>query len=123
MSVALVISPEAEVVAVSPVLVQDPVPVLVVVNCLDPCGNRDMAAIEGLLKVKLGPRLKVRLGCDFSRYKYDYNFQLERENVRSFFARTDYKLSEIAGIRLKYSREEDDREHYNVFDVSLVLQW
>jgi len=86
-------------------------------------GHYDKTAIEGMVKVRVSPELKVRFGSDFSKYKYDYNLQQERENVSGFFARADYKFSPAASLRFKYSLERDEREVFNLLEFSLILSW
>jgi len=85
-------------------------------------GNH-ITAIEGLAKLYAGRKLIFRIGSDFSKYIYDYNFDEERENVYSAFARADYKVSRTSTIRFKYSFNRDDREDYNLFELSLILKW
>ena len=86
-------------------------------------GRSDRTALEGFVKFAPSKKLAFRVGSDFSRYLYDYNFNEEKENVYSTFVRVDYRLSTTASLRLKYSFNRDDREDYNVIEAYLILNW
>jgi hypothetical protein len=89
----------------------------------DSLGRPDRNAIEGVIKYKPSRSLAIRLGTEFSKYVYDYNFEEERENVYSAYFRADYKLSKTIGVRFRYSYNSDERKDYNLFEISLILNW
>jgi hypothetical protein len=86
-------------------------------------GRSDRTALEGFVKFAATDKLDIRVGSDFSRYLYDYNFNEEKENVYSTFVRADYAFSRAASIRVKYSLNRDDREDYNVIEAYLIFKW
>ena len=86
-------------------------------------GRSDKTALEGYVKYAASKKLVFRVGSDFSRYLYDYNFNEEKENIYSTFVRCDYSFSRTASLRLKYSLNRDNREDYNVIEAYLILNW
>jgi hypothetical protein len=57
---------------------------------------------------------EVSGGTYYSLYKYDLNFNTERDDVRTFYVSTRWKKSEHLSFDLLYDYEDDDFDQYNV---------
>jgi len=83
--------------------------------------DRDITSLGADLSYDSENRWKAAIGTYYSLYKYVFLELDERQDVRTFYARTTYNLSKSAELEVLYELENDDFDTYNT--LRLGARW
>ncbi len=76
-----------------------------------------------LYSQKIGDKLDIDLGSEYSLYKFSQFFGDENEDVRTWFLRARYDISEKSSLRIDFSWEVDDRDTYKILSFKHVWRF
>lgn len=83
--------------------------------------DRDINTFGADLSYESQKKWKAAVGTYYSLYKYVFLELDEREDVRTYYFRTNYDLSKGAELELLYELENDDLDTYNT--LRLGARW
>ncbi|MBN1592961.1 MAG: hypothetical protein JW941_06930 [Candidatus Coatesbacteria bacterium] len=73
----------------------------------------DSWTIGGDIGYEWGKMVDLSLGTDYSLFKFDYNIEEERDDVRTYYAKVKVRPIEKVTLCMIYDIEDDDSEQYH----------
>ena len=67
--------------------------------------------------------LKVSVGTSYSLYKYDYYADTERDDVRDYYLKLNYKLTKDTKLSFSYAFEDDDFDYYHELQFGVKYEF
>ncbi|MBN2209701.1 MAG: hypothetical protein JW759_10460 [Candidatus Coatesbacteria bacterium] len=92
-------------------------------DCWDtrrPSGG-DNWTVGGDIDYGIGEKLKASLGTAYSLYKYDYDTEQERDDVRTYYAGVKFWPIKMLMLGLSYDVEDDDFKLYHTLKGELKV--
>lgn len=84
-------------------------------------GGSDIRTWGADLSAELSSDLDASLGTYYSLYKYDYFFEQERDDVRTYYARLRHELGKNLSLNVAFEYEDNDFDDFR--GVRLGLSW
>lgn len=81
----------------------------------------DNWTVGGDLDYRLGGEFSVSLGTAYSLYKYDYESDSERDDIRTYYAKLRFWPLDFVMLSLGYDLEDDDFEVYHALKGEVRL--
>jgi hypothetical protein len=81
----------------------------------------DNWTVGGDIDYGIGEKLKASLGTAYSLYKYDYDIERERDDVRTYYAGVKFWPIKMLMLGLSYDIEDDDFELYHTLKGELKV--
>ena len=92
-------------------------------DCWDtrrPSGG-DNYTVGGDIDYGIGKKFKASLGTAYSLYRYDYDIEQERDDVRTYYAGVKFWPINMLMLGLSYDIEDDDFELYHTLKGELKV--
>ena len=85
--------------------------------------DHDILTLDASYTQKFGKRWKAVVGTSYEAYDYDNITMEEKENVRTYFLKVNYKLTKSLWLRTKYSYLDDRYDSFSKLEVALQLKF
>ncbi len=75
------------------------------------------------LQKEFHEKYEAALGSNFALFKYELDLDLERENVRTYYAQVRRRFSKSTDARLRYEFEDEEFDEYHTLRVDLTWRF
>lgn len=86
-------------------------------------GDDRTLAATGEVAQRFGDSIQVAAGTSYALYRFDEVLVIEREDVRTYYLRAEWKLGPHLMLRASYAAERDDDEFTNTIRAGARLSW
>ncbi|HUT53668.1 MAG TPA: hypothetical protein VM658_09770 [bacterium] len=86
--------------------------------------NEDLVQTYGAdLTYKSPKKMKFSVGTDYSLYKFDFYLDTEQEQVRTYYARLRYSLTDNFKADLQYRYEDGEFDDFNWLEIGATYEF